>query len=286
MNSEIICNYLSDNGLRGSFNALARDTFGLDFEPWYQQGWSSKYHPYSILVDGQVVSNVSANRIDCLLNGQSRHYIQLGTVMTAEAHRGKGFCRQLMERVLMDFSSCDGIFLYANDSVLDFYPKFGFRPAKEYRFRTSLSGAAVASVSPVPMEAPTDWTRFLAKKKTLRSQGLLQLDTDGLLMFYLSGPMRDYLYTVPGKDIYIVAELEDGLLTVYDIFSSGNAGLLDICQAFGPQVRRVEFAFTPADQRGLESYEYTEEDTTLFLLGEPLIGDMTLIQSFPELAHT
>lgn len=274
---EIISDYLVDGALRRSFNALAGEVFGLDFEPWYQGGWSGKYCPYSVVAGGQVVSNVSLNRIDCLLDGQPRHYVQLGTVMTGPEYRGRGYCRRLMERVLADCRDCDGVFLYANDSVLDFYPKFGFQPSREYRYRRTLAGAARAAVARVsgggrdlPLEA---------------GQGLLRLDTEGLLMFYLGGPMAENVYYHPASTAYVVAELVHGLLTVYGVFCRQEVDLADLCRAFGPGVERVELAFTPADRAGWEEYEHREEDTTLFLRGRPLVEDLEIFRGFPELAH-
>ena len=278
---EIISDYLQDTALRRSFNALAGETFGLDFEPWYRQGWSGKYCPCSVLLDGQIVSNVSLNRIDCLLDGRPRHYVQLGTVMTKPEYRRRGYCRRLMERVLAGCRGCDGVFLYANDSVLDFYPRFGFRPWEEYRYGVPLTGAPSASVRPHPMASPEDWQCVPLGQ----GQGVLCPDTDGLLMFYLAGPMRESVYYHPASGAYIAAELAEGVLTVYGVFSPAPADLPELCRAFGPQVRRVEFAFTPADRSGLEERRHKEEDTTLFLLGESLERDMAVIRAFPELLH-
>jgi len=40
-----------------------------------------------------------------------------------------------METVLEEWKgNCDCIYLYANDSVVNFYPKFGFVSAYEYRY--------------------------------------------------------------------------------------------------------------------------------------------------------
>lgn len=54
--------------------------------------------------------------------------------MTDENYRKKGLNRILMEKVLSEWKSkCDMIYLYANDSVLDFYLKFGIVPVEEYQ---------------------------------------------------------------------------------------------------------------------------------------------------------
>lgn len=42
-------NVKNHDALRRSFNTLAKETFGLSFETWYQNGyWGEKYIPYSI----------------------------------------------------------------------------------------------------------------------------------------------------------------------------------------------------------------------------------------------
>ena len=49
-----------------------------------------------------MAANVSVNRMRCLLDGQERNYIQLGTVMTRQDCRGRGYSRLLMEEVLRE----------------------------------------------------------------------------------------------------------------------------------------------------------------------------------------
>ena len=44
--------------------------------------------------DGSAAANVSVNRIDTVWRGEALRLVQLGTVMTAPAHRGKGACPQ------------------------------------------------------------------------------------------------------------------------------------------------------------------------------------------------
>lgn len=60
---DIIKNYRDNAKLRRSFNALAGKTFGLNFEDWYQNGfWGDDYNPYSVVLNVEVVANVSVNR--------------------------------------------------------------------------------------------------------------------------------------------------------------------------------------------------------------------------------
>ena len=101
----IVKNIRDDAGLRSSFNRLAEKTFELNFENWYQNGyWKDNYIPYAAVREGQVVANVSVNPMAFSENGVTRHYIQLGTVMTDPAFRGQGLCRLLMEAVEKDWN--------------------------------------------------------------------------------------------------------------------------------------------------------------------------------------
>ena len=105
--------YRDNDRLRHSFNELAKETFGLDFEDWYRNGfWGDDYNPYSVVADGKVIANVSVNQTDMRLSGAGaaasqdgniRHFLQLGTVMTDKAYRNQGFIRKIMERIGEDY---------------------------------------------------------------------------------------------------------------------------------------------------------------------------------------
>ncbi len=282
---QIVSAYRDDGALRASFNALSGRIFGLDFEPWYRHGfWSYQYEPWSVVEDGTVVANISVNHIEGTLDGQARHYIQLGTVMTAPEARGRGHSRRLMEQVLSRYAALDGIFLYANDSVLDFYPKFGFTPAGEARCHAPLRQAA-AQARPVPMSTQADWDRFLLEKRRLRSAARLKLDADGLLMFYLSQFMQNTVYYLQEEDTYIIAGCEEDTLTVYDVFSPGKADLHALLSRLPLRAAEVCLAFPPEDPSGFSLQPYREPDTTLFLLGEAIRRDLAQIGAFPALCH-
>ncbi|HBG11095.1 MAG TPA: GNAT family N-acetyltransferase, partial [Clostridium sp.] len=110
-----------DNALRRSYNRLAEKTFGLSFEEFYQNGyWTDKYIPYSLIDDGKVIANASVNILKASYNGQEKRCIQIGTVMTDSDYRNQGLSRYLIERILSEWKeTCDTMYLFANDSVLD-----------------------------------------------------------------------------------------------------------------------------------------------------------------------
>lgn len=122
-NYKLIKAYQNNDVIRGSFNDLAQSVYGLDFEDWYQNGyWSDNYIPYSILDDDRVVANVSVNPMKFLNNGKVMNFIQLGTVMSCKSNRNQGLIRQLINEVERDYENkVDGYFLFANESVLEFF---------------------------------------------------------------------------------------------------------------------------------------------------------------------
>lgn len=80
MDLKIVKHYRENHTFRDSFNALAEQTFGLNFENWYRNGfWTDNYDPYSVVIDGEVAANVSVNRTDMVIGGARKRLIQLGT---------------------------------------------------------------------------------------------------------------------------------------------------------------------------------------------------------------
>ena len=64
---KLIYNYKHISEYRLSFNQLAKDTFRIDFEEWYNKGgWDDNYICYSYIDKNKVVSNVSISKMDIL----------------------------------------------------------------------------------------------------------------------------------------------------------------------------------------------------------------------------
>lgn len=269
MSIQIVKNYRDNEALRASFNRLSEKTFGLNFENWYQNGfWKDNYIPYSVIEDGEVVSNVSVNACNMNYNGKLVKLIQLGTIMTDEDYRGKGYARTLMEEVLKDYEGkVDGIYLYANDSVLDFYPKFGFNVAKEYQYSKEVSIEAEQTATQVPMKDQGDFAK-MAEILATRSQNskMYMVDNTGLYMFYLSQFMTENVFYIKECDSYAIAEIEDDTLILHAVIGEGKID--DAISSFGSLVKKAVLCFTPDDPSGFSKEEIHEEDTTFFTKGK------------------
>ena len=260
--------YRNDKKLRDSFNELAVKVFGLNFENWYQNGfWQDNYIPYSVVIDGKVISNISVNRCDVNYRGEIRRLIQLGTVMTDPDFRGKGYSRLLMEKILSDYEDkVDGIYLFANDSVVDFYPKFGFVKGRETRFCKEVEVTSKNTAVQVPMSGKEDWDKmvrlFLEKDQ---NAAMYMVGNPGLYMFYLSQFMQENVFYISGCDTYVIAEADGDMLTLFAVI--GNGDIDQVISSFGSKIKKVVLDFTPKDTSLYDKSEVHEEDTTLFVRG-------------------
>lgn len=295
----VIKNYREDEALRKSLSRLATETFGLDFEDWYQKGyWTDAYNPYSVVTDGEVVANVSVNLTDFVCSedeaaGQEaqrpgvRHLIQLGTVMTREKYRGQGMIRRLMEEVHRDWENrVDGIYLFANDSVLDLYPRFGFSRAQEVLHTKAVSNSREAGMVQVPMEDKKSLDRLEEIiRKSCAGSAFSLTGNSGLVMFHITKFLRNNVYYERESGVFSVAEIEDGRLLLYDVFSEKPVDLDRVIASFGKQIRQVIVGFTPRERSGFTAGKVQEEDTTLFVKGKGFEDFSSLGVRIPLLAY-
>lgn len=198
--------------VRNAFNALAMQTFQLSFEGWYENGcWSQRYQPYTLMDGGTAAANVSVNLMKTRWNGQIKNYIQLGTVMTHPAYRNQGLSRYLIEEIFRDWEErFDGFYLFANETVLDFYPRFGFRRETEYQCSLPLAPSADGKrgkARRLDMDSPSGRSLLEAHYRMSNPFSLLpSLDNFNLLMFYCGSFLKDCVYYLPEYNAAAVAE--------------------------------------------------------------------------------
>lgn len=281
---EIIKHYRDNEALRRSFNALAEATFGLNFENWYRNGfWGDCYEPYSIVLDGKIVANVSLNRTDIVIRGQRKRLYQLGTVMTDPAYRNRGYIRAIMAEIEKDIADADGVYLFGNDDVAEFYPKFGFVPGKEYICRREVVQSGENRMISVPMNGPENWEKLskAMAENTFRT-GCAMVGNPGLIFFYVSQFMQECVYYCEALNCWAIAELEDGELLLHNVFSDREVSLDAVIAAFGTDVKHVALGFSPENSEGFRVEEYHEEDCNFFVKGDVFADDRLRI---PTLSH-
>lgn len=286
MKYTLIKNSMSSEKRRKGYNALARKTFGLDFENWYGSGHFDGSHiPYTVFDGDNAVANISVNLMDVRYNGQIKRYIQLGTVMTDKQYRKQGLQRIIFDEIMADYSGkFDAMFLFANKNVTEFYPKFGFEKAVEYCFEKTVEPEECV-VRKLDMTSDKDVAVLKEYYRKGNSFSALEVKNGfALEMFYLGGPYADNVFYIEEYDAVVVAEKDDDTVTCLDIFGGENYTLEEIMSAFG--CRKLIMGFTPKDIKGFTISPVDDEDTVLFVhtSGENVFAENRLL--FPLIAHT
>jgi len=263
-------NYKENHNIRRSFNSLTRKTYGFDFEQWYQDGyWQKNYIPYSLLDGDTMVANVSVSIMDFLVLGEKKRYIQIGTVMTHKDYRNQGLSRLLIENIISEWEyKCELIYLFANDSVLNFYPKFGFVPVKEYQCAKSITLKDISD-SAIKLNMSDENDRKLLYNKcnnSLTFSKIAMQENTSLVMFYCTSFMSDNVFYIKDFDAVVIAALNKGVLYLQDVFCSQVVSLDNIINSMSNKnIKKVVLGFMPKDISSYEINLLQKEDTTLFV---------------------
>jgi GNAT superfamily N-acetyltransferase len=284
-----VANFKNDDKLRDSFNSLTKKVYGFDFTHWYLSGyWGHRYRPYSLLIDDTIVSSISVNVMDFLVKGEKRTYLQIGTVMTDPEHRNQGLNRFLLEKILQEWrGGCDLIYLFANDSVLDFYPKFGFSRAQEYQYSKEVDFEdSQPDVTKLRMSENHN-KKFLVDKinRSLPFSQVSMLDNPFLVMFCYTAFMEDNVYYVKEFDAIAVADFEQDVLYLKDVFCEQDVSLDKLISALiNKEISKVMLGFTPNDKTCFDENILIPIDTLFILDDRWGLFDNEKLQ-FPVLSH-
>jgi predicted N-acetyltransferase YhbS len=275
---------------RTSFNALTEKTFGFNFEHWYEEGhWKDQYIPYSLLDGDKVISNVSVNLMNFNILGKTKLLIQLGTVMTDEKYRKQGLNKVLLNKVIADWQSkCEYIYLFANDSVLDFYPKFGFHKIQQYQCIKNIiktDKTKIAAKLNMEEESAKNLVYHLANK-SLPYGPISMIGNGELIMFYCNLFMKENVYYLPEYKAVVIAAYNTKVLEIFGILCEQELDLDTIIEHLATyETRSVKLYFTPQEAESY-SVQPIEEEDTLFILGEDSSLQNMKYFMFPVLSHT
>lgn len=254
-----IKDYKNDEILRKSFNELATMIFGINFEDWYQKGfWNNRYIPHSYIDRDRVIANVSVNVLDLVIKGEKKRALQIGTVMTHPDYRNRGLSASLMNKVLDEYeNNYDFMYLFANQSVLNFYPKFGFKSVNEYQFSMDfLSGksdrAGIRKLNGKNAEDIHFIYRFATERVPV-SDLFGTENSQGILMFYCLYVFYNDIYYLEQEDVIVIYKREDKQIDIFDIISKKEININDILTkiTYG-DTKKIVFYFTP-DYKGIHT---------------------------------
>lgn len=288
---QLVENFCDNPTLRESFYDLITAVFGkIDFRTWHYYGWwPTHYRPFSLLEGDLMVANVCAAEMTVLIDGKEIPAIQIGAVATRPESRGKGLARRLMEHLMQRYEHIPFVFLFANETVLDFYPKFGFRPQPEVACHTTLDIPAGAPDA-LRLELANDSDRALIASR-LNSRAIPTrlfgaIDFDWITAWHLINVYPNGIYYQEAHDVIWVVRQENDELHIADVvwqkpfdLPAALAGLVA-----DRQINRIAWHFTP-DILKFPFDEVVEcDDSGLLVRGDfPIAGRQF---KFPATAQT
>jgi GNAT superfamily N-acetyltransferase len=268
-----ISDYRDDKHYRESFNSLALDTFGIDFSAWYDAGgWNDRYVCYSYLFEDRVVSNASVNLMDLVINGQSVKAVQIGTVMTHPEHRGRGLSLGLMNAVIEKYDSqCDFFYLFANETVYDFYPRFGFKRIFESSFSFDIEKTDYCLQNTGVKKLNTKDAKDFELLKNLTvgripvSETLGIINEEHLVIFHCFNTFADHIYYLEDEELIVIFRHDGNKLKIYDIISRHRTDVRNIInRLIKSETEKVLIFFTP-DWDNERIRQETDESSELFI---------------------
>lgn len=222
----------------------------IGFRRWAQYGgWDERYTVFALAEGERLIASASLNRMDLVLNGKQVRGFQLGAVGTLPEYRNRGLQRQVLERLLAHTAADDLVFLFANHHVLDFYPRFGFRRAREWLFRAEHHALpAGAPLRTLDLDSADD--RALLRRVAAAAEPVTTLfgarDYGALILWYWCNFYRNGLRYAPEHDAIFVIDQSKTLLRIYDIVSAGPLEVASyLPRLIDAPINELEFGFTP-----------------------------------------
>lgn len=268
----IVSNYRNDDILRGKFHDFISEVFpSINFKEWYDKGfWTENYIPYSIIEQDKIVSSLCCALVDAVVDGEKFKALQIGAVGTLPEFRNRGLSRQLMELVLNEYKNKIDLFLlFANDSVMDFYPKFGFRNINESGFVAENNLPAPQFIArKLNLEDEKDYSTILnlVNNRTVLTKNFGAENYGFISMWHIINLYRDNLYYLEDKNALFIISSEDGTLHVLDVISENPIDLDSALPNLMPadDVKAVKYYFPP-DQYHFSYDKVTSDLTRLFI---------------------
>jgi len=285
--------YQDQESKRKAFNVMTYDFWEFTFESYYQSGyWDEHCILYSLFEGEAIVAHTTLSLFYTHTPTGTLRLGQLGTVMTAATHTRQGLSRFLMDYIFDTYrDQLDGYFLFANNTVLDFYPKFGFVQANEFQatkaFQKKPSSYTVHSLD---LKNPAELSLFQHYLKTGNTACRFDTSNYGLTHFYCyANPdfgFSESLYVIPELETLVIAQQEETDLVVLQAYYLGQNQLDQAFNAVAAtNTTRLVLGYTPAED-DYDFHPYQEEDLTLFITPSLLPYFEEQQTMIPLLSHT
>lgn len=261
----------------------------LSFRRWYELGgWNERYVVFAWRDGDELVSSVSRMQMELVHEGARGRGWQLGTVGTLAEYRRQGLQRPLMTRLFESTPAGDPTLLFATETVLDFYPRFGFEPVREHIFRAAHpiepNGEPLRTLR---LESTADRTllKQLAAAAEPVTQRLGAGDYGSIVLWYWCNLYPDAFRYSAEHDAILAVEQTGDVLLIRDVLPPKPFDLEAVLPRIASQpVRHIEFGFTPERIWPAAAPHREDTDNAMFLRGEKLRPASPF--KFPLLAQT
>ncbi|HEM1674655.1 TPA: GNAT family N-acetyltransferase, partial [Listeria monocytogenes] len=204
-------------------------------------------------------------------------------------YRGQGLAKNLLNHVIAKYEDqYDFLYLFANDTVLDFYPKFGFERIEESSFTVDACNLKkkASKLKKLNPDNKTDFqliSRIVSKRAPL-SNILDVKESEDLLMFYVLIALKNELYYLEELDVIVLMEQEGTDLYVLDILSTKKLDVVEVLSYLSTKkIETIHLLFTPEKSKYIDAAYIIETEDMLFVRPNVLTSENYFL--FPATSH-
>ena len=192
--------------------------------------WEDISKPFCVFKEGTIRAHAGVITLPCIVEGKMKKIAAIHAVCVHPEHRGGGFGREVMQQAL-EYTKCahDNTILFTNIPV--FYEKLQFHPIQEHYFRLlHFKKNEGKSITPLRVddENHVKLLRRLLVNRVSLSSIFFNLECGHITAFntigssYLGSSYSIFcnLYYIEELDSIIWCEKKDGVLKIFDIFTS------------------------------------------------------------------
>lgn len=285
---QLITDYMRNDQYRHMLNEMTEEIFGFSFENWYIAGcFEDEYIPFSYIENGKILANASANIMKMSVNGVTKQYIQIGTVMTRPEYRNRGLAKTLIETILKEYDgNCDGFYLFSNLNAVGYYEKIGFlrEDQHQWHLKTPVSCNNYKTQFVEAGKRELDHYRHVLGNARVNA-ALDQINRRSLQLFYTLD--MENVYYCEELDCFAVMEIRDGILYLDSVVSTKELSIVDVLERINGEYTNTILGFAPKDcQELFEAGRFDGgDDYRLFYLGEDLAYIFKDRLFFPVMSH-
>ena len=218
--------------------------------------WEQVSTPFVREAAGQVVSHVGLLPVDITLGGVRQRIGGVHAVCTRADRRRRGLYRSLIE-VLLPYADAHYPWLQLSTDNPEFYEPFGFRvvPYGSFAFAHRHPGGG-RGFRRLSLRAAADIARLrrlLAQRKPHAQ--VFDFWSEAVFKFNLTAWPSAALRYHAGLDLLVIAEVQQGVLYLYDLICARTPPLDELLCAFAEPFERVLLSFRPDRFRVATTFE-------------------------------